>query len=252
MPEIVKIAKQYKLKVFEDSCDAMFVGVKRRPVGSWGNLAAFSTYVAHLLPTGIGGFLVGDDQKIESIARSYLFHGRSDRYLSVNDENQKDKRIIRSRFQFDRIGWNFRPTEFEAAVGLSQLETAAYKKQLKRRQRLAKLLIQLLKPLSNKLQLPEAPVGFEHAYMMFPLLIKDKRIDKWRLIYFLEANGIATRELLPLLNQPAYKKTFGRLEKKYPVARLINQRGFYFGCHPYMTTADVRYVAAKLYEFLQK
>jgi len=252
MPEIIKTAKQYKLKVLEDSCDAMFVGIKRRPVGSFGTLAAFSTYVAHLLPTGVGGFLVGDDKKIESIARSYLFHGRSDHYLSVNDENQKDKTIIRSRFQFDRIGWHFRLTELEAAIGLSQLEGAEYKKQLQRRQQLASLLIKLLKPLENKLQLPKAPIGFEHAYMMFPLVIKDPRINKWELIYWLESCGIATRELLPLLNQPAYKKTFGNLEAKFPVAKMINKKGFYFGCHSYMTEADIRYIAGKLYEFLQK
>ena len=230
----------------------MFVGVKKRSVGSWGDLAAFSTYVAHLLPTGVGGFLLGDDKKIESMARSYLFHGRSDRYLSVNDENQKNKTVIRSRFKFDRIGWHFRLCELEAAIGLSQLASGDYKKQLSRRQRLAKLLIRLLKPLANQLQLPEAPAGFEHAYMMFPLVIKDKRIDKWELIYFLESCGIATRELLPLLNQPAYKKTFGDLEDKYPVAKMINRQGFYFGCHPYMSVADIRFIAAKLYEFLQK
>ena len=252
MPEIIKTAKRNQLKVLEDSCDAMFVKVKRKPVGSWGELAAFSTYVAHLLPTGVGGFLAGDDKKIEAIARSFLFHGRSDHYLSVNDENQQDKTVIRSRFQFDRTGWHFRLTELEAAIGLSQLEGAEYKKQLQRRQRLANLLIKLLKPLENKLQLPETPVGFEHAYMMFPLLIKDPHINKWELIYWLESCGIATRELLPLLNQPAYKKTFGNLESKFPVAKMINETGFYFGCHPYMTETDVRYIAGKLYEFLQK
>lgn len=252
LPAITKLAKKYKLKILEDSCDAMFVGINRRPVGSWGDLAAFSTYVAHLLPTGVGGFLLGNDKKMESMARSYLFHGRSDRYLSVNDENQKNKTVIRSRFQFDRIGWHFRLSELEAAIGLSQLTSGDYQKQLNRRQQLAQLLIRLLKPLANKLQLPEAPAGFEHAYMMFPLVIKDRQIDKWELIYFLESCGIATRELLPLLNQPAYKKTFGAMEAKYPVTEMINRQGFYFGCHPYMSVADIRFIAAKLYEFLQK
>lgn len=252
MPAITKLARQYKLKVLEDSCDAMFVEVKGKPVGSWGNLAAFSTYVAHLLPTGVGGFLVGDDKKIESIARSLLFHGRSDHYLSMNDENQQNRKVIRSRFQFGRIGWHFRLTELEAAIGLSQLENGLYRKQLRQRQRLAQALIKLLKPLSDRLQLPEEPVGFEHAYMMFPLLIKKPRINKWNLIYFLESCGIATRELLPLLNQPAYKKTFGKLESQYPIARMINRQGFYLGCHPYMTMADIHYIAGKLYEFLQK
>ena len=59
-------------------------------------------------------------------------------------------------------------------------------------------------------------------------------------------------ELLPLLNQPAYIKTFGNLENKYPVAKMINQRGFYFGCHPYMTKKDIHHISKTIHEFLSK
>lgn len=252
MPKIMELAKQYSLTVFEDSCDAMFVGINGRPVGSWGVLAAFSTYIAHLLPTGLGGFLVGNDPKMEKLVRSYIFHGRSTDYLSVDDDNQNEIKLFKNRFRFDRIGSHFRPTEMEAAIGLSMLDNNQYKKDLDKRKKLARSLIKLLRPLENRLQLPYTPPGFDHAYMMFTLLIKDKKIDKWELIEYLEKAGIATRELLPLLNQPAYIKTFGRLEGKYPVAKMINKEGFYFGCHPYMDQVDVRHIAEKIHEFLSK
>ena len=249
MPAILAIAKQHHLKVFEDSCDAMFVRIKKRPVGSFGDLAAFSTYVAHLLPTGLGGFLVGRSTKIEKIARSYIFHGRHVSYLSIDDDKSK---ALRNRFRFDRIGSHFRPTEMEAAIGLSMLEGGQYKRDLNQRKKLAHQLIKLLKPFEDRIQLPVTPKNYQHAFMMFTILIKDPSINKWQLIEFLEANGIATRELLPLLNQPAYIKTFGRLEDKYPVAKMINNKGFYFGCHPYMTSQDIKYIAAKFNEFLSK
>jgi len=252
MPAILKLAKKHKLKVFEDSCDTMFVGIKNKKVGSFGDLAAFSTYVAHLLPTGVGGFLIGNSNKFEKLARSYIFHGRHVSYLSIDDDNQNVKNILKNRFRFDRIGSHFRPTEMEAAIGLSMLEDGVYKKDLAKRKKLAKALINLLKPLEDKIQLPVTPKGFQHAYMMFTILIKDPSIKKWQFIEFLENNGIATRELLPLLNQPAYKKTFGNLESQYPVAKMINKRGFYFGCHPYMTSQDVKYIAGKFNEFLSK
>jgi dTDP-4-amino-4,6-dideoxygalactose transaminase len=253
MPAIINIAKQYNLKAFEDSCDAMFVTINKKPVGSFGEIAAFSTYVAHLLPTGVGGFLVGDNAKLEKIARSYTFHGRHTSYLSIDDDDKnKFNQAFKNRFRFDRIGSHFRLTELEAAIGLSQLETKEYSQNIKKRQDLARLLIKLLKPLEDKLQLPYSPAGFQHAYMMFPLMIKDSKIDKWQLMLFLEKNNIETRELLPLLNQPAYKKTFGNLEKKYPNAAKINKNGFYFGCHPYMNQSDIKYIAKKIHEFLSK
>lgn len=249
MPKITAFAKKYQLKIIEDSCDAMFVGIGKKRVGSFGDLAAFSTYVAHLLPTGIGGFVVGDSLRLEKIVRSFIFHGRSSAYLSIDNQQKK---AIKKRFQFDRIGSHFRLTELEAAIGLSQLQNNQYQKNIRRRQMLAKKLIKVLQPLSGYLQLPTVPAGFEHAFMMFPLLIKNPSADKWKLIYFLEKNGIATRELLPLLNQPSYKKTFGDLENQYPVAKLIRERGFYFGCHPYMNEKDINYIAAKLHEFFSK
>ena len=253
MPAILNIAEKYNLKVFEDSCDTMFVGINKKPVGSFGAIAAFSTYVAHLLPTGVGGFLVGNNPKLEKIARSYAFHGRHTSYLSIDDDDKnKFNQAFKNRFRFDRIGYHFRLTELEAAIGLSQLETKEYKQNIKKRQQLAKLLIKLLKPLEDKFQLPFSPVGFQHAYMMFPLMIKDSKIDKWQLMLFLEKNNIETRELLPLLNQPAYKKTFGILAKKYPNAAKINKNGFYFGCHPYMNQSDIKYIAKKIHEFLSK
>lgn len=249
MPAIMKLAKVHQLKVLEDSCDTMYVGIKNKPVGSFGDLAAFSTYVAHLLPTGLGGFLIGNSKRHEKIVRSYIFHGRNTNYLSMDDDQ---KNAIKDRFRFDRIGSHFRPTEMEAAIGLSMLDQNQYQKDLKKRQRLAKQLIKLLKPLEDKIQLPVTPKNYQHAYMMFTLLIKDKTINKWQFIKFLEKKGIATRELLPLLNQPAYQKTFGNLENKYPVAKMINKRGFYFGCHPYMNSTDIKYIALAIHEFLSK
>ena len=252
MPAILKIAKTHNLKVFEDSCDTMFVGIKNKPVGSFGDLAAFSTYVAHLLPTGLGGFLLGNSPKLEKIARSYIFHGRHTSYLSIDDDQTNYEKVLKNRFRFDRIGSHFRPTEMEAAIGLSMLENNQYKKDLLKRQRLSKQLIKLLEPFKDKIQVPVTPKNYQHAFMMFTLLIKDPTINKWQFIKYLEKNKIATRELLPLLNQPAYKKTFGNLENQYPVAKMINKRGFYFGCHPYLNSTDIKYIAEKINEFLSK
>jgi dTDP-4-amino-4,6-dideoxygalactose transaminase len=70
------------------------------------------------------------------------------------------------------------------------------------------------------------------------------------LLNFLEQNNIETRDMLPLTNQPIYKKLFGEdLEERYPVAKWINHNGFYMGCHNEMTQKELDYVVAKFEEF---
>lgn len=253
MLAIGAFAKKHGLKILEDSCDTMFVGINNRPVGSFGDLAAFSTYVAHLLPTGVGGFLVGNSPRLEVLARSYIFHGRHESYLSIDDDDRaKLKTALKNRFRFERLGFHYRLTEMEAAIGLSQLEGGLALSWIKKRQRLGQKLIQLLKPLTAKIQAPFIPTGYKHAFMMFPLMILDSKINKWDLMMFLEKNGIETRELLPLLNQPAYRRIFKVNPKDYPQADLVNRRGFYFGCHQGMSLDDIKYIAAKLHEYFSK
>jgi dTDP-4-amino-4,6-dideoxygalactose transaminase len=59
------------------------------------------------------------------------------------------------------------------------------------------------------------------------------------LVNFLEQNGVETREMLPLTNQPLYQRLLGIGEADYPVAGWINRSGFYIGCHQDLTSADL-------------
>ena len=87
-------------------------------------------------------------------------------------------------------------------------------------------------------------------YMMYGLVLRDA--DKKPLVDFLEDRGVETRDLLPLLNQPVYKRLFGDLEPKYPVARALNRSGFYIGCHQGMTGADADYVVEQFRAFFRE
>jgi dTDP-4-amino-4,6-dideoxygalactose transaminase len=73
--------------------------------------------------------------------------------------------------------------------------------------------------------------------------------NKKRLVNYLENLNIETRDLLPLLNQPIYRRIFGQVEDQYPVARWVNQSGFYIGCHYYMTDDEVEFVVQAFHEF---
>ena len=255
MDPILRIAKKHNLKVIEDSCETMFVKYKGEPTGSWGDIACFSTYVAHLLVTGVGGFALTNDPDLAVLLKSLFNHGRDNIYLSIDDDKTSDPKklfkIANRRFNFIHIGYSYRATEMEAALGLAGLEQKD--NMLIKRQENARYLTTHLKKFENDLQLPKIRPQTEHAFMMYPLVIKkDSKIKRDRLIYFLEKENIETRYLMPLLSQPIYKKLFGNIEENYPVAKWIDKNGFYIGCHQELKRSDLDYVIYTFEKFFQK
>ena len=84
--KILEIAKKYKLKVMEDSCETMFVKYKGKPVGSLSDISCFSTYVAHLLVTGVGGLAITNKDEYAIAMKSIVNHGRDSIYLHIDDD----------------------------------------------------------------------------------------------------------------------------------------------------------------------
>ncbi len=244
MDAILNIAREYGLRVIEDSCEAMFVRHKGRPVGSWGDVACFSTYVAHLIVTGVGGLAATNDDDLAVLIRSLINHGRDGIYLSPDADKTDDPRklweIVDRRFSFVHLGHSYRATEMEAALGLAQLRRK--NEIIGAHQRNAAYLTHGLRRYEEHLQLPAIRPETEHAFMMYPLVIRTPRIERDDLVRFLEGHKIETRYLMPLLNQPVYRRIFGDIEARYPVARHVIRRGFYIGCHQGFTVEDLDYI----------
>lgn len=220
MDAIMKLAKKHNLRVVEDSCETMFVNELR------GDIACFSTYLAHLLVTGIGGFICTNDEKLASVMRSMMFHGRDESYLNI-DDNPPD---ISKRFWFPRFGYSDRMTELEAALGLGELDD--WKGMIEQRQNNAEHLIMGLKDLAIWFPVTNSR---NHAFMFFPMLVNDRD----GLMLYLEVNGIQTRTMMPLTTQPV---TQPYLKKAYPEADYINEHGLLIGCHQYLTEDELDYI----------
>lgn len=254
MIPICKIAKKYKLKIIEDSCESMFVKYAGKPVGSMGDIACFSTYATHLITTGVGGFVMTDDSDLAIRLKSYCNHGRDGIYLSIDDDDSKGRnellRIVDRRFSFIHLGHSFRLTELEAAIGVSQLRN--WKVVISSRQKNSAFLSKKLSRWSNFIKVPKTRPGSTHAFMLFPLVITSPRVKRSKLIEHLEINGIETRYLMPLLAQPIYKKLFGNIINNYPVAKDLNENGFIIGCHQDLTTEDLEYIVSVFDEFFVK
>jgi len=251
MDEIRAIARKRGLGVIEDSAETMFAKYKGRKVGSLGDIGCFSTYVAHYIVTGVGGLATTSDPDLHIRLRSLMNHGRDSIYLSIDDDagkaGKKLHEIVAKRFQFVSVGHSFRATELEAALGLAQLEEKSAI--VKARIGMANRLTAALREFEDRLQLPTCPPDRDHTHMLYGLVLRGE--DKTALVNFLEDRGVETRDMLPLLNQPIYKKLFGDLEPKYPVARMLNRSGFYIGCHQYMTPGDADYVVEQFRAFFR-
>ncbi|NNF72208.1 MAG: DegT/DnrJ/EryC1/StrS family aminotransferase [Rhodobacteraceae bacterium] len=241
MTPIMEIAERHGLRVVEDSCETMFARDHGRAVGSFGDVGCFSTYVAHIINTGVGGLCTTNDAELLVMLKSLMNHGRDSIYIRMDDDQGQDDdglfRIVDRRFSFTRLGHSFRCTEMEAAIGVAEFERHA--ENIGRRNAIAQRLTQGLAGLESHLQLPTERPGAERVFMFYPIVIRDDAINRDDLILYLEKHGVETRYLLPLINQPAYRTLFGNLDADYPVAAWLNANAFYVGCHPQLSDGDV-------------
>lgn len=217
--DLHKMAKAFGVRVIADSCETV---VSRGCAD--GDVSCFSTYACHHVTTGIGGFATTDDDDLAVLLRSLANHGRDGIFF---DREAKGKELISRRFAFTHRGYSYRATELEAALGCAQLERLP--EQLEQRASNVEHLLRELRGLPLLF-----PSLTENPHWMFLPMLSPRRDE---LCEHLEANGVETRQLLPLTNQPCYEGLF--TEANYPIAEQINREGFYVGCHPGLTQNDL-------------
>src|SRR6266704_1216967 len=253
MTRIVPIARHHNLQILEDSCETMFSKCDGKTVGSFGEFGTFSTYVNHIIVGGVGGIVTTNDDDLAELSRSLMAHGRDSIYTSIDADDglsgSKLLNIINRRFKFDRVGYSYRATELEAAIALSELERR--EQNLIQRTLNAVLLIDKLYGLEDVLQLPYIPKGFGHAFMMFPLVVKEG-VDRDKFLLFLEEHGVETRFLFPLLSQPVYRKLFPGLDEQYPVAQNLARKGALIGIHQGLSSEDIQHIAELIHAYFSE
>lgn len=251
MDPILELTARHGLRMVEDSAESFGVHYKGRAVGSFGDVGCFSTYVAHVISTGVGGLCTTDDLELLTMMKSIMNHGRDAIYTRIDDDldtaRAVELHIPARRFSFVRLGHSFRATEMEAALGIAQLEELPAR--AARRTAVVARLTAGLRPFEDRLQLPGRRPESEHAYMFFPLVVRDPSVSRDDLVDHLERHGVETRHLLPLVNQPVYRELFGDLSRGYPVAARLNADAFYIGCQPELSNDDVDYVVACFQSF---
>lgn len=248
MDEVNKIAKEYGLLVFEDSAQAHGTLYKGKKTGSLSLLSDFSFYIAHNIQAGEMGAVTTSNYEIVRLIRKIKANGRlcdcpicTRKTTGCPKMKTTDEDDFDPRFTHEVIGFNFKTMEFQAALGLAQLQKIEWN--IERRRENVKYLNEGLEEFSDTLQLPK--YCKEVSYMAYPIVIKDpKRMNRRKTRMLLEQKGVETRPLFGCIptQQPAYLHLRREYEGKLPIAESVGSNGFYIGCHQYLTQKDLDHV----------
>ncbi len=211
MDPLLKVAKRHGLRIIEDAAEMHGQTYKGRPCGSFGDISTFSFYPNKHITTGEGGMvLVNDDSLAENC--------RSLRNLCFQTHK---------RFVHDRLGWNLRMTNLQAALGLAQLERLD--EFVARKRAMGRRYSELLSGIDG-LQLPLSRVDFaENIYWVYGLVIDESRgVDAETAIQKLAEKGIGCRPFFYPMHQQPVLRRMGLFEgESYPVSERLYRQGFY-------------------------
>jgi perosamine synthetase len=214
---IKRISREYNLYVVEDAAEAHGAEYfskqdkKWKKVGAIGDIGCFSFYSNKIITTGEGGMLVTDNKKIYEKAR-----------LLRNLAFSKDV-----RFRHDYLGFNYRMTNLQAAIGVAQVDKID--KVIDRKRYIAKRYSDGLASIKG-ITLPAEMPWAKNVYWMYSILIeKEFGFSRDKVIERLKEKGIETRTFfIPMNLQPVFKKMGLFKSEKCPVAEQLSQKGLYF------------------------
>ena len=233
MNSLIDLANKYGLAIIEDAAEAHGAEYHGRRAGGIGTMGCFSFYANKIVTTGEGGMVVTNDSKLADRMRSL-------RNLCF----RKDQRFLHTE-----LGYNFRMSNVQAAIGLAQLE--AIEDHLGRKRRIAKLYNERLGKISC-LRLPVERPSVKNVYWMYGVVLDDSvPFDAAAFAMRLKEHGIATRPFfLGMHEQPALRERNLFMGESYPITERLARRGLYLPTGLGLTEADIDIVCGAVHKCL--
>lgn len=251
---------KHGLWLVEDCCDALGTRYRGRQVGTFGDVATISFYPAHHITMGEGGCVLTDKPLLKTLVESFRDWGR-DCWCEPGKDNTCGKRFswelgelpcgYDHKYTYSHIGYNLKLTDFQAAVGLAQLEKldgfiAARKRNFER-------LYAGLKDFEEHLILPEATPGCDPSWFGFPIGVRTGApFVRDELTRYLDHRKIGTRLLFGgnLVRQPAYQGVDYRVAGELTNTDFVMRGVFWIGLYPGLTPAMIDYVLSTFRDFI--
>jgi perosamine synthetase len=234
MDPVLRIAETHGLKVIEDAAEMHGQTYKDRPCGSFGELSTFSFYPNKHVTTGEGGMVLADDDRLAERCRSL-------RNLCFQ---------AKKRFVHEELGYNFRMTNLQAALGVAQLERLEEFVRLKRR--MGKRYTDRLMRVEGLELMPARTEYAENIYWVYGMVLKDEvPFAAEEAMRRLERRGIGSRPFFwPMHEQPVFREMGLFAGERYPVAERLARRGFYIPSGVALTDAQIEEVAEAVKDIL--
>jgi CDP-6-deoxy-D-xylo-4-hexulose-3-dehydrase len=275
--KVLDICRRHNLWLIEDNCDALGSEYKGKHTGTFGHIGTMSFYPAHHITMGEGGAVITDDTVLFDILASMRDWGR-DCYCPSGKDNTCGKRFEQQhgklpfgydhKYVYAHTGYNFKITDWQAAIGLSQLKKLP--DFIKKRRNNFALLKSELKKYEKYFILPEAAENSNPSWFGFWLTLKENvNFSKKDLVDFLEKSGIGTRNLFAgnILRQPVFVDDEIKIrirnsdvlissdlkEGHYallPNTDVIMERSFWIGLWPGISENEIKYISNKINEFI--
>jgi perosamine synthetase len=237
MDPILDIAKKYEVFVVEDAAEAHGALYRGRKVGGLGDVGCFSFYANKIITCGEGGMLVTNDEEIAKKAKSLK---------NLSFEDGKNRVYLHSE-----LGYNYRLTNLQAAVGLAQFERIDELVEMRRRN--ATIYNSLLKDVGG-ITLPFEELWAMNVYWMYSILIKPEfGVGRDELMRELKKKGIETRSFfVPMNKQPVFNN-MGLFEAdNYPVAEDLSRRGLYLPSSSGLKEKEIKYICQSIADIKRK
>jgi len=230
MDKILRVCKKHNISVIEDAAEVIGLNYKKKMCGSFGDISTFSFYANKPVTTGEGGMI--------STNRLDLYNKcKSLRNLCFGKKQ---------RFNHDDIGWNYRLTNVQAAIGYGQLKNISWI--VRRKREIGKLYYKLLKKNNNIIIQPLRNDFSDNIFWVYGVVVKNaSKITRDKIVKLLHDKKIQTRNFFyPMHKQKIFKKLKVFSKKKYPIAEYLSSNGFYLPSGLGITNKEIIYVANTL------
>jgi CDP-6-deoxy-D-xylo-4-hexulose-3-dehydrase len=257
MDVICDIAKRYNLYLMEDCCDALGSTFRGKLVGTFGDIATLSCYPPHQITMGEGGGVAANTARLARIVRSVRDWGR-DCWCATGESNTCGRRFgwqlgdlprgYDHKYIYSNLGYNFKPTDMQAAVGVAQLERLPGFIEARRRN--FARLYEGLAAFQDYLTLPSLDRRANPSWFGFAITVKNG-LSRNELVQWLENSKIETRQVFAgnVLKQPAYKNIVARIHGTLHESDRIMRDTFFIGVYPGLNSEMIEYVLGRFKEF---
>jgi len=258
---IMEIVEGHNLWLIEDCCDALGATFRERMVGTYGHVATCSFYPAHHITTGEGGMVFTDNDVIAKALMSFRDWGR-DCYCKGSENNTCGRRFSGEygalpegydhKYVYSHIGYNLKPTDMQAAIGVEQLKKLP--SFVEKRRENFRLWEKGFQKWKSFFILPKATANSNPSWFAYPVTVKpDAGFSKVELTSYLASKEIETRNMFGgnLLNQPAYLGIPRRVSGSLENTGTIMRNTFFLGTYPGLSEAIIDYCLEIIEDYLE-